>query len=215
MSAYEKAVSLGLTQSDEAAADVLNILTLRPIMLDELMPLLNFRGMLRKIDGNDGGEKWKGTIMQMKAVLMAASIAGEDATEEEIAAAAAAAEYVDAVETWFSHITNPRNVTWDTTDPLYAAPFAAMRAQFADSGIFKAGDFEAIYELGGGTWNTTAAEIAAQRAVAEAAAARAVLVEYANQLKTEFDGKLNQALYNISTGSVTTREQILSVLLFD
>lgn len=215
MNAYEKAVSLRLTQSDQAAADVLNILTLRPIMLDDLMPVLNFRGMLTKTDGNDGGEKWKGAILQMKAALVAASIAGDHATEEEIAAAAVAAAYVKEVEKWFSHITNPRNIRWDTTDPLYAKPFAVMRAQFANSGIFKAGDFEAIYALGGGTYQTTAAEIAAQRAAAEAAQWKLELSTWAETLREQYGERHNEVLHKIKTEQLTTTEGVTAALRGD
>ena len=153
MNAYEKAQQLGLTGTDSEVVSVLKStgLTARPIVLAELLFLLNFRGMLTKLVSNNADEKWTGTVLAMKAA---------------IAADPTATAHVDR---WLSHITNPRNTHWDTTDSAYSAPFWAM-AQAVAGGprMPSAADFEAVAALGGG-WlfaDLTAEQFAAQREAA-------------------------------------------------
>jgi len=203
MNGYEKAAALGLSGTTAENVAVLQTLTAQPIPLADLLFTLNFRGMLTKVVGSNEAEKWRGSILTMKAALTAANQTA----------------YVAALDQWLSHITNPRNETFDTTNPLHAATFAALNAVFGDpqAGIFQAGDFDAVYDLGGGRPYAalTVEQFEAQAAAAEAAQAKVDLVTIVDELKTEFDAKLNQVLYGISTGAVTTREQILSVLLLE
>lgn len=156
MNAYEKAVSLGLTGTDSAIVAVLKStgLTARPIVLAELLFLMNFRGMLTKLVSNNSDEKWAGTVLAMKTA---------------IAADPAATAHVDR---WLSHITNPRNTHWDTTDANYSAPFWKLSQMLAGGETMpSAADFTAVAALGGG-WvfaDLTVEQFAVQRAAAQAA----------------------------------------------
>jgi hypothetical protein len=135
MNAYEKAQSLGLTGTDAEIVAVLKStgLTVRPIVLAELLFLLNFRGMLTKLVSNNADEKWTGSVLAMKAVIAADPIATAH------------------VDRWLSHITDPRNTHWDTTDAAYSAPFWAMaQAVAGGQGMPSAEDFVAVAALGGG-----------------------------------------------------------------
>jgi hypothetical protein len=137
MNSYQYAIDNNVTGTDEEIVDQLIArgVTAAPIELVYLMELLNFRGMLRKTDGNAGDERWKGTLQNIKAALVAMGMTAE----------------VEGFETWFSHVTNPRQSRWDTSRPEYAAQFWAMRVAFADKpGMPTAEDFGAIASLGGG-----------------------------------------------------------------
>ena len=164
MSAYEKAVSLGLTGTD--AEIVLQLqatgVTANPISLAYLMEMLNFRGMLRKTDGSGGQERWVGTLQNLKAALVAMGIT----------------EQVTAYEMWFSHVTNPRQTYWDTTQSQYAAGFWAMYRNFADlENMPSSADFAAIAAIGGGWqfWTLTLEEYQSQKSAAQAAVSREAL----------------------------------------
>jgi hypothetical protein len=162
MTAYEKAQQLGLTGTDSEIVALLKStgLTARSIVLAELLFLLNFRGMLTKLVSNNADEKWTGTVLAMKAA---------------IAADPTATAHVDR---WLSHITNPRNTHWDTTEPAYSAPFWAMAQAVAGGpGMPSVEDFAAVAALGGG-WlfaDLTAEQFAAQRETVEAQATRQAL----------------------------------------
>jgi hypothetical protein len=162
MNAYKKAQSLGLTGTDAEIVATLKAtgLTARPIVLSELLFLLNFRGMLTKIVSNNSDEKWAGTVLAMKAA---------------IAADAVATAHVDR---WLSHITNPRNTHWDTTDANYSAPFWAMsQAVAGGSGMPSVADFAAVVALGGG-WmfaDLSVDQFAEQRTAAESATQKQAL----------------------------------------
>lgn len=155
MNAYEKAQALSLTGTDAEISAALRAtgVTVRQILLSDLLFLLNFRGMLTKLVSNNSDEKWAGTVLAMKAA---------------IAADPAATAHVDR---WLSHITNPRNTHWDTTDVSYAAPFWAMAQAVAGGpGMPSVADFAAVAALGGG-WlfaDLTTEGFAAQRTTAEA-----------------------------------------------
>jgi hypothetical protein len=159
MNAYEKAQALGLTGTDAEQVATLKAtgVTARPIVLAELLFLLNFRGMLTKLVNNNSDEKWSGTVLAMKAA---------------IAADAVSTAHVDR---WLSHITNPRNAHWDTTDVAYSAPFWAMAQAVAGGpGMPSAADFAAVAALGGG-WlfaGLTVGEFAAQRTASQASQAQ-------------------------------------------
>jgi hypothetical protein len=174
MNAYETSINLGLTGTDAEQLATLKAtgVTARPIVLSDLLFLLNFRGMLTKLVNNNSDEKWSGTVLAMKAA---------------IAADAVATAHVDR---WLSHITNPRNTHWDTTDSAYSAPFWAMSQAVAGGpGMPSAADFSAVAALGGG-WlfaDLTAEQFAAQRnaAVAEA---------YRQQFQSEWVSWLNETI---------------------
>lgn len=191
MSAYQKSIDLGLTGTDAEKVATLKAtgLTARPIVLSELLFLLNFRGMLTKLVSNNSDEKWSGTVLAMKAA---------------IAADSAATAHVDR---WLSHITNPRNTHWDTTDPAYAAPFWAMAQAVAGSpGMPSSADFAAVAELGGG-WlfaDLTVEQFAEQRATSEALQAQ-------QSLQSEWVAWLNETINPlIAAGNRTAVNAALS-----
>jgi hypothetical protein len=164
MNAYETAQAWNITGTDAGVVAALKAtgVTVRKIDLAYLMELLNFRGMLRKTDGAAGSERWVGTLQNLKSALIAMN----------------QTDAVTAYETWFSHVTNPRQSYWDTTIPAYAAGFRAMKMSFADQPTMPSlADFEAVEALGGGSKFETLdeSEYSAQRQQAEddAAAARA------------------------------------------
>jgi hypothetical protein len=174
MNAYETLINLGLTGTDAEQVATLKAtgVTARPIILAELLFLLNFRGMLTKLVNNNSDEKWSGTVLAMKAA---------------IAADAVATAHVDR---WLSHITNPRNTHWDTTDANYAAPFWALsQAVAGGQGMPSVEDFAAVAALGGG-WlfaDLTAEQFAAQRNAAAAEADR-------QQFQSEWVSWLNETI---------------------
>lgn len=181
MNAYEKAQELGLTGTDAEIVLALQAtgVTANPISLAYLMEMLNLRGMLRKTDGSGGQERWVGTLQNLKAALVAL---------EQTAA-------VTAYETWFSHVTNPRQVSWDTRLPEYAAGFWSMYRSFADlENMPSSADFAAIAALGGGWqfWTLTLGEYQSQKAAAQAAIAQQELESEWVELLN--DGGINTAL---------------------
>lgn len=182
MSAYQKSIDLGLTGTDAEKVASLRAtgLTLRPIDLDDLLFLLNNRGMLvRLIRPADTGEKWAGTVVNMVLALN---------TNGDPAQAA-------AVNQWFSHITNDRNNLFDTTQVAFSAPFWALSQALADlPGMPSAEDFAAVAALGGG-WlfaDLTVEQFAAQRTAAQAAEARDAL--QSEWVALQNDGGINTAL---------------------
>ena len=184
MNAYEKSIALNLDGTDAEIVAALKStgVTASKIDLAYLMELLNFRGMLRKTDGSGGQERWIGTLQNLKAALVALN---------QTAA-------VTAYETWFSHVTNPRQTHWDTSQPQYAAGFWAMRSTFADGdGMPSSEDFAAVASLGGG-WmfsELTVEQFAAQRTTAET---EAVTTSARNE---------RRALYDAFENAIVTNEQ--------
>lgn len=162
MTAYEKAQQLGLagTDSEIVAALKATGLMARPIVLAELLFLLNFRGMLTKLVSNNADEKWTGTALTMKAAIAADPVA------------------ISNVDRWLSHITNPRNTHWHTTEVGYAAPFWALAQAVAGGpGMPSVADFTAVAALGGG-WlfaDLTVEQFAAQRSAAQLSVDRELL----------------------------------------
>jgi hypothetical protein len=154
MNAYEKAQALGLTGTDQQIVDKLKPLTAIAIRLDYLLELLNFRGMLRKTDGSGGQERWIGTLQNLKATLVSLGMTDK----------------VAAYEMWFSHITNPRQITWDTRFPDWAESFLAMEQSFAGGqNMPSQDDFDAVVAIGGGMpyKDLTAEQYATQRTTAQ------------------------------------------------
>ena len=167
MTAYEKAQQLGLTGTDSEIVAALKAkgLTARPIRLDELLFLLNNRGMLvRLIRPADTGEKWAGTVVNMVLWINA------NGTQEQSF----------AVNQWFSHITNDRNNLFDTTNPLFASSFWSLTQALAGGETMpSAADFAAVAALGGG-WlfeDLTAEQFASQRSAAESIAGKVAALE--------------------------------------
>lgn len=125
----------------KTAAEILSILqssdlTRRPVPLDDLLDLLNKRGMLSRLyRTSDSGEKWSGTIPNMMAVV---EVNGTDDQKQSIGM-------------FFSHITNDRNRMFDLTDPEFAGVFRTMQSQFGgQENMPSVADFEAVAKLGGG-----------------------------------------------------------------
>ena len=107
--------------------------TNKPINRADLVFLLNMRGMLTKLISNNSDEKWTGTVLAMQSAIVAAG--ADDGP----------------IRQWLSHITNPTNTIWDTTQADYSAPFKAMVDTFADQpGMPTSEDFQAVVDLGGG-----------------------------------------------------------------
>lgn len=118
-------------------------LTVRDIDLGELLFTMNFNGMLTKVVGGTT-ETWTGSVLDMKA-----AVAGDTTA-------------TTSINRWLSHITNHRNVRWETTNPEYSAPFYALYQAFnnpPNESVFNVGDLDAIYALGGGRRETTEAEV--------------------------------------------------------
>lgn len=184
MNAYEKAQQLALTGTDAEIVAQLQAtgITATSIALPDLLFLMNFRGMLTKLVSNQTDEKWTGTVLAMKAALIAAN----------------QIESVIALDRWLSHITNPRNITFDTRYPAHAAPFWAMRQAFGDVPTMPTiADFDAVAALGGG-WmfaTLTESEYAAQRTAAETAAETAAAADALSQVwGTHLNETINPAL---------------------
>ena len=180
MNAYEKSIQLGLSGSDAAVFSTLQAmgLTHTPINRAELMFNLNLLGMLQKVIGNNAAEKWRGTVLTMQDAVNAAGTTQQQA----------------AMALWLSHITNPTNIQWDTTNPLYAAGFWGMYLAFKDQpGMPTTADFAAIAALGGGWIATTVQDFTAQRVAAEAAAAAAEEAEAQAVLNAAKQGYLAEA----------------------
>lgn len=183
MDAYKKSLELGLTGTDEEIVAALKPTTLYPINLSYLMEMLNFRGMLRKTDGSGGQERWQGTLQNLKTALI-----GLDQ-----------AEFVEAYETWFSHVTNPRQISWDTSIPAYAIAFGQMEANFAGGpSMPTANDFAAVAALGGGrpyadlTVEQYALEKAAYEADQALAAATALRTAKINQWRNRVTSAVSE-----------------------
>ena len=177
MEIIEASVTIDEVSTDAEAVAALQAsgVTARKIDLAYLMELLNFRGMLRKTDGSGGQERWVGTLQNIKAALVAMN-------QEAM---------VTAYETWFSHVTNPRQTHWDTTQPEYAAGFWSMRSTFADGdGMPSAEDFAAVAALGGG-W--LFADLTVEKYSAEKVEAAA------NELRSELQLRIDAALNRIGT----------------
>ena len=175
MNAHEKAQQLGLTGTDSEIVAALKAkgLTARPIRLDELLFLLNNRGMLvRLIRPADTGEKWAGTVVNMVLWL------NTNGTPDQ----------AFAVNQWFSHITNDRNNLFDTTNPLFASSFWSLSQELAGGQTMPSTeDFAAVAALGGG-WlfaNLTVEQFAAQRTAAESLALKQAALDLAQNTAAE------------------------------
>lgn len=148
MNAYQAAQKFGLTGTPAEIVATLKStgLTRKPILLDDLMAALNIPlKMLTRLPKQSGdGVKWSGTLFNLILFIQ------QNGTQEQI----------DAVNEFFSHITNDRNVTFDTTMIAFASQFWAIAQQFSgmeipdgEGGVIRfpsAADFRAVADLGGG-----------------------------------------------------------------
>jgi len=133
ISAY---VADGKTPTQIAAILQTDFRTVSVVSLNDLLFTLNNRGMLvRLIRPADTGEKWAGSVVNM---ILHVNTNGT-------------AEEATAVNQWFSHITNDRNNTFDTTDATFAGLVGLMQATFGGQPTMPTvADFDAIFDLGGG-----------------------------------------------------------------
>jgi hypothetical protein len=168
MNAYEKATELGLTGTSQEIVDQLIAtgLTNKAVSRAELIHILNMRGMLTKIVGNNSDEKWTGSVLVMQDAIIAGGTA----------------EQKDGIRKWLSHITNPTNMLWDTTHVAFSAPFWQMYKTFADLPTMPSTeDFTAIADLGGG-WvfaDLTVEQYEAEAAAVTTAAAKQAAIDAA------------------------------------
>lgn len=172
------------SMTDQQIADALRAtgVTRTTINRANLVHLLNMRGMLQKIVGNNSDEKWTGSVLAMQDAILAVG------TDEQKA----------GIRLWFSHITNPSNVSWDTREVAFAAPFWQMVQAFADVPTMPTtADFAAIAALGGG-WKF--ADVTAEHVTA---AKSAEAVRIADELRAETlrvrIGKINDAVAAIGS----------------
>lgn len=162
MTAYEKAQQLGLTGTDSEIVAALKStgLTSTKISLGQLTLLMRDRSMLTKLTYEDPATsmKWNGSVINMIIGLRGQSHPA-----------------LAAVNKWFSHITDPRSETFDTTDQDIASEFWTLAQNFGGIPTMPAvADFAAVAALGGG-WlfaDLTAEQFAAQREQAEVSALR-------------------------------------------
>lgn len=138
MNSYHHSLENGIVGTDQEIVIQLiaSGVIARPIDLGELLFTLNMRGMLVKLAvPGEAGERWTGSIMNMIGAINAVG-----SEQQKL-----------ALSIWFSHITNPRNVRWDTTRQEHSAVFWALSQVFADQPTMPtAADFVAIAALGGG-----------------------------------------------------------------
>jgi len=180
MNAYQTAQAYGLRGTDAEIVTQLQAtgLTAKPIQLDELLFLLNARGMfVRVLRPAETGEKWGGSIVKMMEAIQASGNK----------------EFIAAIDQWFSHITNSRNVKWDTTKLAYSTAAWGMYATFKDTGIFQVGDFEAVVGLGGG-WlfaTLTESEYAEQVKAADNDAKELAKLVQRDEWRMRFDAATN------------------------
>jgi hypothetical protein len=216
LSAYEKAVSLGLTTAtfpgsdppreytDEEIVEELLALKVTRSMIktDELKFLMRERALLVKLAYEDPttGMKWNGTIVNMINALKSGT------SDPDPIIAGSYMESLVEVNRWFSHITDPDSKNFDTTNPTIGGDLAKMATQFGgQASMPSVADFTAVVALGGG-WvygdltvgifqqlrvDAEAAAIAAAEVAAEEEAALLLLTERAG-FHERFDAMLNQ-----------------------
>lgn len=153
MNAYETAQQLGLTGTDSEIAAALKAtgLTAQKISLGQLTLLMRDREMLTKLTYEDSatGMKWNGSVINMIIGLRGQSHPA-----------------LAAINKWFSHITDPRSETFDTTDQDIASEFWTLAQNFGGIPTMpSSADFAAVADLGGG-WlfsDLTVEQFAVQR----------------------------------------------------
>lgn len=179
------------SMTNQQIADTLKAsgVTLQPINRASLMDLLNKLGVLRKITRLNQSAKWQGSGLSMQAAIEAS---GNQA-------------FVNAFDEWFSHITNPTNVSWDTTKATWSAAFWMMAQTFGDSPTMPStDDFLAIAELGGG-WvfaDVTALQVGAALATDVTRQASDTLASEWTSLQN--DGGINAAIASGDRAALVT-----------
>jgi hypothetical protein len=156
--AYQTAQNLGLTGTPQQIVDQLKAtgLTARPILLANLLDKMNIPlGMLRRLPRQESdGSKWSGTAFNLILWINENGSQGQK----------------DAINSWFSHITNDRNETFDTSVVEYGSQFWALANTFGGQPTFPSfADFAAVADLGGG-WlfaDLTAEQYAADKTAYE------------------------------------------------
>jgi hypothetical protein len=170
--------------------------THKPINRAALMDILNKRGMLQKVIHNNSGEKWSGTVLNMQAEIISVG----------------SPEQVSGIRLWLSHVTNPTNVIWDTTDPEYAATFWDLYQAFKDVPTMPtAEDFQALADLGGG-WkfaDLTVEQIAALRSEHTANQNSSLRIEAIQSLRAEIENTYINPFENDGT---TTADEIRAAI---
>ena len=171
---------------DSPAAIVAKLqhVTPRDIDLGQLMAMLNHSGMLSRLPFPDSTtqSKWTGTVINMMNAIL---IGG---TEEQ----------KSLVTQWFSHITNDRNVSFHTTNPEFAGAVQSLKAGFAGQpGMPSAGDFDAIFALGGGQPHKELTEARVNELISENAAS-----VQRQDWQTRLDAALNTFGTSEQTGGI-------------
>ena len=175
--AYDKMRQFNM--SDAAAFTALG-LTKQPISIDYLLELLNFRGMLQRLDVQDGVEKWSGKLVTMRQAIEA--IASQPGPQQELATV-----LLGAYRTWFSHVTNTRQRMWDTTIPQYSQSFMVFRSMFAgQQGMPTLTDFDSVTDLGKGRLEITQEQYDQYAAEDAAAEAERLAAEAAANARNDF-----------------------------
>jgi hypothetical protein len=169
MNSYQYALQNQITGTEYQIVSQLAAsgVTARPMQLNELLYLLNMRGMLVKLAvPGVAGERWTGSVMNMIAAVNSMG------TEQ----------IKFALSIWFSHITNPRNEQWDTTQSAHAATFLSLSQAFGGlPAMPSVADFAAVASLGGGWLFTdlTVEQFQADKLAYDAAEAERIATEEA------------------------------------
>lgn len=173
--------------------------TNKPINRAALMDILNKRGMLQKVIQSNSDERWSGTVLNMQAAIIAGG------TPEQVA----------GIRLWLSHVTNPTNVIWDTTDPEYAATFWELYQVFKElptaPNTPTAEDFQALADLGGG-WkfaDLTVEQIAELRSEHTANQNSSLRIEAIQSLRAEIENTYINPFENDGT---TTADEIRAAI---
>ncbi len=191
MNGYEKSTALALSGTAAEKVAVLQTLAVNDITRLQLGRWLREQGLL-----SSTGTEWYGSL---QTAIDAGQITGE---------------VLLGINDLKSIISGNGGDGLSTTHPYWAGVVWSLITQLSAGNADLIASF---YANGGGRpyASLTVEQYNAQAAAAAASQAKVDLVTIVDELKTEFDAKLNQVLYGISTGAVTTREQILSVLLLE
>lgn len=188
MNGYEKSVALNLSGTAAEKVAVLQTLAIDDITRLQLGRWLREAGLL-----SSTGTEWYGTLQQA------------------IDAGAIASELLTGINDLKSILTGIGGDGLATTHPHWAGVVWDLITQLT------AGDNDLItsfYAMAEGRpyADLTVEQYEAQQASAEAAAAKADLVEYLAALKQSFDAKYNVALSDIALGNLTTNQQLISAV---
>lgn len=186
MNGYEKSVALNLSGTAAEKVAVLQTLAIDDITRLQLGRWLREAGLL-----SSTGTEWYGTLQQA------------------IDAGAIASELLTGINDLKSILTGIGGDGLATTHPHWAGVVWDLITQLT------AGDNDLItsfYAMAEGRpyADLTVEQYEAQQASAEAAVAKADLVEYLVSLKEMFDQNYNETLHAINTGAATTQEAVFA-----